>query len=134
MYEHSKYNSPTIYGKMTDDLFSQNLSINFSYYEPWGTLSASAGGSAYLQDMSQFAVGTSATAYVKIFKGLSFNVSGSLGYSQNQRSLRDGYADPMEVVTGQYEMEEGLNYGINVGISFRFGSKNNNAVNPRFGY
>lgn len=35
---------------------------------------------------------------------------------------------------GQWEMEQGFSYSINAGISYRFGSKNNNAVNPRFGY
>jgi hypothetical protein len=133
-YENSKYNTVTVYNKMTDDLFSQNLSINFSYYEPWGTISASAAGSAYLNDMSQFSVGTGAAASLRVCKGLSLTVSGSVGYSQNQRSLRQGTGDPMEVVTGQWQMEEGLSYSINVGLSFRFGSKNNNAVNPRFGY
>jgi hypothetical protein len=134
MYEHSKYNTLTIYDKMQDDLFTHSLSINFTYYEPWGTISASAGGSSYLNDMSQFSVGTGAAASLKLGKGISLTVSGSVGYSQDQRSLRQGTGDPMEVVTGQWQMEEGLSYSINVGISYRFGSKNNNAVNPRFGY
>jgi hypothetical protein len=133
-YEHSIYNSLTIYDKMQDDLLNQNLNIIFSYYEPWGTLSASAGGSSYLNDLSQFSVGTSAAASVKVARGISFTVAGSIGYSQDQRSLRQGTGDPMEVVTGQWQMEQGLSYSINLGISFRFGSKHNNAVNPRFGY
>ena len=119
---------------MTDDLFRQDLSINFSYYEPWGTLSASAFGSSYLNDMSQFAVGVSATGYIRIFKGLSLNLSGGVGYSQNQRSLREVQDNPNEIITGQMEMEEGFSYSINIGIGYRFGSKNNNAVNPRFGF
>jgi hypothetical protein len=134
MYEHSNYNSITIYDKFQDDLFTQNLSINFSYYEPWGTLSASAGGSSYLNDLSQFSIGLGAAASLKISKGISLTFSGSIGYSQDQRSLRQGTGDLTEVITGQWQMEEGLNYSLNVGISFRFGSKNNNSVNPRFGY
>jgi hypothetical protein len=134
MYEHSNYNSITIYNKFYEDLFTQNLSINFSYYEPWGTISASAGGSSYLNDLSQFSAGVAAAASLKVTKGISLTVSGSLGYSQDQRSLRQGTGDLTDVVTGQWQMEEGLSCSINVGISFRFGSKNNNAVNPRFGY
>jgi len=133
-YEHSKYYYTTIYDKMTDDLFRQDLSINFSYYEPWGTVCATAGGSAYLNDMSQYSLRASAIANVRIFKGLSLSVSGGAGYSQNQRYLREGIPDPSEVLTGQWQLEEGFSYSINVGFSFRFGSKNNNAVNPRFGY
>jgi len=134
MYEHSNYNTLTVYNKMRDDLFTQDLSINFSYYEPWGSLSASAGGSSYLNDLSQFSVGAGAAASLQVSKGLSLIVSGSVSYSQNQRSLREGFADPRGVISGEWEMEQGLSYSINVGISFRFGSKKNNAVNPRFGF
>lgn len=132
-YEHSRYNELTIYGKMQDDLFSQNLSINFSYYEPWGTISASAGASSYLNDMSQFSAWGGATAYIRIFKGLSLTLSGSAGYTGDQRSLRQGVGDITDIVTGQWQMEQGFSYSLNAGVSYRFGSKNNNAVNPRFG-
>lgn len=134
MYEHSKYNTLTVYDRMYDDLFTQNLSINFSYYEPWGSISASAGGSTYLNDISQYSLGAGASASLKVCKGISLTVSGSIGYSQDQRSLRQGTGDALDVVTGQWQMEEGLSYSLNIGITFRFGSKNNNAVNPRFGY
>jgi hypothetical protein len=133
-FEHSEYNQSTIYGKMVDDLFRQDLSINFTYFETWGTLSATAVGSSYLNDMSQYSAGASALASVRVFRGLSFNVSGSVSYSQNQRSLMPAPDDPRDIVTGQWQMEEGLGYSLNAGISYRFGSKNNNAVNPRFGY
>jgi hypothetical protein len=133
-YEHSNYHDLTIYNKMAEDLFRQDLSINFTYFEPWGTLSAIATGSSYLDDLSQYSVGASAMASVRIFKGLSLNISGGASYSQNQRSLMPAPDDPRDIVTGQWQMEEGLGYSINLGISYRFGSKNNNAVNARFGY
>lgn len=133
MYEHSDYNVMTVYGKMKDDLFTQNLSIIYTNYQPWGTVSASAGGSAYLNDLSQFSTGASASASLKVSRGFSVSLSGSIGYCQNQRSLREGVGDLPDILGGQWEMEQGLTYSLSAGISFRFGSKNNNAVNPRFG-
>jgi hypothetical protein len=133
-YEHSRYNDLTIYNKTQDDLFSQNLGINFSYYQPWGTISASAGASSYLNDLSQFSAWAGVTAYLRIFKGLSLTLSGSAGYTQDQRSLRQGVGDITDIVTGQWQMEQGFSYSLNAGLSYRFGSKSNNAVNPRFGY
>ena len=123
----------TVYGKMKDDLFTQNLSIIYTNYQPWGTVSASAGGSAYLNDLSQFSTGASASASLKVSRGFSVSLSGSIGYCQNQRSLREGVGDLPDILGGQWEMEQGLTYSLSAGISFRFGSKNNNAVNPRFG-
>ncbi len=134
MYEHSKYNVVTVYDKLVDDMFRQDLTINFTYYEPWGTVSASAFGTAYLDDLSQYSLGASAIAYFRLFKGLSLNVSGGIGYCRNQRSLRQVTGDLDDYLTGQWEMEQGLSYSINIGVSYRFGSKNNNAVNARFGF
>lgn len=133
-YEYSNYFDLTSYGKLTDKLFRHDLSINFTYYEPWGTISAMARASSYLNDLSAYSAGGTVIAYIRIFKGLSLNLSGSVGYSNNQRSLRQDQGNSMEYITGQWEMEQGFSYSINAGISYRFGSKNNNAVNPRFGY
>jgi hypothetical protein len=133
-YEHSSYKHLTVYDRMHDDLFKHDLSVNFSYYEPWGTIAATAIASAYANDMSQYSIGLSAIGSVRIFRGMSVNLSGGIGYSQNQRTLTMEKASWDKYITGQWEMEQGLSYSINMGISYRFGSKNNNTVNSRFGY
>jgi hypothetical protein len=134
MYEHSKYNMLTVYNKMYDDLFRHNLNIEFTYFESWGSFSASAYGTSYLNDLSQYSLGASAIASIRVYKGLSFNISAGAGYCTDQRSLRQEPVDPLGFVTGMREMEQGLSYSINLGIAFRFGSKYNNTVNARFGF
>jgi hypothetical protein len=39
-----------------------------------------------------------------------------------------------ELLLGQREMYSDFNYNVGIGLSYRFGSIFNNAVNPRFGY
>lgn len=132
-YEHTNYKKLTIYGKMKDYLFRHELSINFMYLEPWGTVSAYAYGSAYLDNLSQYSLGASTVAYIRLFKGLSFNISGGLNYCQNQRSLRQEAVSTEDFLTGQQEMKSDFSFSVMIGLSYRFGSMNNNSVNPRFG-
>jgi len=132
--EYADYHDLTLYNSMKENLFSHNLGVSFTYLEPWGTLSASAGGTAYLDDMSQYSVGVAASADVNISGGLSVILSGNAGYSQDQRYLRRGEGKLTDILTSQWQQETGLYYGFNIGIAYSFGSKYNNAVNPRFGF
>jgi hypothetical protein len=118
---------------MFDDLFRHNLNINFTYFERWGSFSAIAYGMTYLNPHSEYSLGVNAMAGLKIFKGLSLNLSAGANYYRDQRSLRQEPVDSLGFATGMIEMEQGLSYSLNLGISYRFGSKYNNSVNARFG-
>jgi hypothetical protein len=132
-YEQTYYRTLTVYGKMNDYLFRQYLAINFLYFKPWGTISAYAGGSSYINDLSQYSLEANAVAYIRLFKGLSFNISGSFSYTNDQRSLRQEPATTDVFLTRQWEMKRDFSYSAMIGLSYRFGSMNNNSVNPRFG-
>ena len=134
MYEHSKYNRLTVNYRMYDDLFRQNLNINFSYFERWGSFSATAYGMSYLNNLSEYSFGANAMASLKVFKGFSVSLSAGAKYCRDQRSLRREPVDALGFATGMIEMEQGLSYSLNLGISYRFGSKYNNSVNARFGF
>jgi hypothetical protein len=131
-YEHSDYSDTTICNKLRDDLFRQQLDIIFTYLDEWGTISVSACGTNYLSNLSQYAIGATAAASIRLFKGVSFTLSGNCSYYQNQISLKKDPGDLEDFLTGQTELEKGLSYNLVIGLSYRFGSINNNAVNPRF--
>ncbi len=131
-YEHSNYSEITIYDKLNDYLYTQNLNILFMYIKDWGYFNASLIGSSYLHDLKQYSLGTNGLASIRITNGLSFNVSFGLYIYQDRVDLRKGSASLEEILMSQREMESNYNYTINFGISYRFGSKFNNTVNPRF--
>jgi hypothetical protein len=133
LHEHSHYNSLTVYDKIKDDLFRHELRVNFSYYETWGTLNTTAYATSYLNDLNQFSAGTYNTASVNLGKGISLFASFGLSYDRNQIYLQKGDASMEELLTGQREMFSDFNYNFGFGVSYRFGSIYNNAVNPRFG-
>ena len=131
-YEHSNYNEITIYNKTNDYLYTHSLNILFMFIKPWGYFNWSLLGSSYLHDFSKFSLGTNGMASVRITNGLSFNMGFGLYMFRDQIDLRKGGASLEEILTYQREIESNYNYTINFGITFRFGSKFNNAVNPRF--
>lgn len=69
---------------------------------------------------------------VIISGGLSFNVFMFGSYQRDQIYLSKGLASQQDVLTRQRQLATNYNYYTYFGLSYRFGSKVNNFVNPRF--
>jgi hypothetical protein len=69
---------------------------------------------------------------VRITGGLSFFVFAFGGLTRDQVFLVKGSATPEEVLARRRQLASGYNYFTSIGLNFRFGSKLNNIVNPRF--
>jgi len=131
-YEHSDYNLPTIYNKTNDRLFRQNLNVGFSMLEKFGSIDAAIHGSNYLNNFSYFNLGADFRLNIKICRGFSVNASFTVEMPRNQISLPGAELTLNEQITGQQEMQTDYRFGGGIGLSYFFGSKNNNTVNPRF--
>ena len=131
-YEENNYCDSTIYFKLNDYQYTHNLRVLFTYMKPWGYFNTSIYGSNYLNDFSFFSLGTNALANIRLVKGLSFNVSCGLNMYRDQIALRNTSIDYDDLLTKRSEIATDYSLNINFGISFSFGSINNNVVNPRF--
>ena len=69
---------------------------------------------------------------VRLFKGFTFDMFGSVSRRRDQLSLRRGTASTEEILVRQRELATGYSYDIGFGLSYSFGSIYNNVVNPRF--
>ena len=134
LYEHTNYVDTTIYKKMDDQGWRQNLSIMARFYNKWGYFDASVSGSNYLNDLSRFSVGASLMTNIKIYKRLSVSLFYGMGMYRDRINQAKGFSSLNEVLTRQREMETDYQYNFSFGITYRFGSKFYPPVNPRFGY
>jgi len=134
VYKHSNYTDLTIYNKMNDQLYTNNLSFNYKSVNKWGDFCATINGSSHLDNFSYYSLGATALTRITIAKGLSFDISVGLNMHQNLIGQRKGFATLEEVLTNQREIESSYDYSFRFGISYRFGSIYNNTVNPRFEY
>jgi hypothetical protein len=127
-----RYYDTTIYNKLQDRVYTQSVRLNMTKNQKWGNLSVGLFGEHFLQNWSFFNLGINAFTNVRITGGLSFFVSAFGGITRDQIFLPKGGASPQEVLARQRQLASGYSYFTSFGINYRFGSKLNNFVNPRF--
>lgn len=132
-YGYSYYQDVTIYNKLEEGLFGQQLSIAYELRQPWGSVNTSLQGFTYLHDLSKNNLQLRTYLYVRLFKGLSLNISGRGAIIHDQLSLPKQDATPEEVLMRQRQLATQYSYSLKIGFSYTFGSIYNNVVNPRFG-
>jgi len=132
-FDFVRYREETIYDKTKENLFSQALSATLEIKEPWGTLEASLEGSHYFHDLKKNRMELNAEAAVRILKGLDFVVDLHYERVRDQLSLAKGDRSLEEILLRRKELATNYDLGLEVGLSYTFGSIFSNVVNPRFG-
>jgi hypothetical protein len=128
-----RYREETIFDKVQENLWKEGLDVTLELKENWGTISTSLGGSHYFRDFSKNRLQISTEISIRIFTGLSFNISGSASKIHDQLSLPKGGASLDEVLLRRKELATTFSYSLSIGFSYTFGSIFSNIVNPRFG-
>ncbi len=126
------YMEKTIYNKTKENLFRQSLNISLILYQPWGSTSTTLSGSQFLHDLSKNNINLFNRLSLKLFKGFSFTITGSVSAIHDQLSLPRSGATQEEVLLRRKELSTTYSYFISMGIRYTFGSIYNNIVNPRF--
>jgi len=131
-YKHMDYIDTTIYNTLHDRLFEQELRLMFSYVAEWGSIDANVSWENYMHDFNLYSVGMFLGTSIRIVKGLSFELYGTVEIPRNQITLRKAGTTPEEILTRQHEMQSNYSLWVHAGLSYTFGSIFNNVVNPRF--
>jgi len=132
-YSYNDYQDTTIFNKISESLFEQQLRIAYQVQEKWGSVNVSLDGSNYFHDLKKNELELEGSIRIRIIKGLSFNINGSIARVHNQLSLKKEEASEqaqllrLQELATDYKIEGGLS------ITYTFGSIYNNIVNPRFG-
>ena len=128
---YNRYVEETIYFKHTETLPQHQLILANETKERWGSVDLSASFSQYLQDVSKTNASLGGSVDVRLFKGLSVNIGGSVSSVHDQLYLARGSLSPGEVLTRQRALATSFSYFSFVGLSYTFGSIYNTIVNPR---
>ncbi|NJN42246.1 MAG: hypothetical protein HC811_08520 [Flammeovirgaceae bacterium] len=130
--QYNKYYDETIYGKTSEYLFGQEASITLGFNQKWGTINAQVSWRNYFHDWSVNNLGISTGSEVRITGGLSFYVYLFGGLVHDQVNIRNDQATETEVLTRRRQLASSFEFNTFFGLNYRFGSKLNNFVNPRF--
>lgn len=130
---HITYRDTTIYNEIQQVLPQHLLNADYEVIQPWGQVEVGVTGSQYLDDLSLLSLSVDAEIEVRITRGLSVEVGGSVEFIRDQINLPKGDADLEEVLLRRRELETNYEAGLSFGFRYRFGSIYNNVVNTRFG-
>lgn len=127
------YEEETIFGKMRETLGQHSLEAALALQQPWGSLHASVEGTQFLHDLGVHRIDTFSGFRVRIVRGLDFNLFGRLSRLKDQIYLPAEELTEEEILVQQRQRGTSFRFGLNFGLSYRFGSKFANIVNPRMG-
>lgn len=128
----NNYYDTTVYNKVNETLYGHRVDAYFSLNQKWGTSYAGISYHNYFHNWKLFNLGFDIYNSVRITGGLSFYFFAFGGLTRSQVFLVKGNATSEEVLARRRQLASGYNYYTGIGINYRFGSKLNNIVNPRF--
>lgn len=132
-FSYRDYDEISLYEKTMENLLNQSLQVTFELKETWGSMGMQLEGSNYLHDFSKNHVKLEAGLYLRVFKGLSFNIGGEYARVRDQLALPKGGSSKDEILLELKRLETTYDLRLEMGFSYRFGSIYSNVVNPRFG-
>ncbi len=128
-----EYIDTTIFYKTSESLLSESLEISLEMKEPWGSVEVSLEISHYFHDFRRYRVELDGDLELRLFKGLSLDLFGSISRINDQLSLLKRNFTTEEILMGTGQLATDFEYWGRIGLSYTFGSIYSNVVNPRFG-
>ena len=127
------YEETTVTGVLNETRPRHRLQLGVQVQQPWGQVFGSVSGTQYLHDLSVHRIDTFGGFSLRLFRGLELSVYGSFARIKDQFGLpAEGLSDE-EILLQRRALETDYRYSTNFSLSYRFGSKFANVVNPRMG-
>jgi hypothetical protein len=128
-----RYQDTTIFDKISEVRGDQTLIASIDLRQPWGSVSSSLEGAAYLDDFTKRHLVFFNSLDLRLFKGFSLSLFGQVSLLRDQLYLPRGDLSDQERLLRQRQLATSYTYFVSLGVSYSFGSIFNNIVNPRFG-
>ena len=130
---YANYQDTTIYNKLVETRPLHRFVLAAEAVQPWGSVDGSLNASSYLDDFATNRVSVFGSCSIRLVRGLNLNVYGSYSRVRDQLSLLKAGASDEEILLRLKQIKTSYYYSGSIGLSYTFGSKFNNIVNPRFG-
>ena len=126
------YYDSTLFDKTEELLWGQKTELSLSLNQKWGAINSGVIYRNYFHDADFYYISMNAGVDVRIAAGLTFNISLYGALAHDQLNLKKEEATKEEVLTRVRQLGSNYNFSTWFGLNYRFGSKYNNFVNPRF--
>lgn len=129
---NNQYYDTTIYLKTKEFFFAQEANTIFSNTQEWGSINLGIFWRNLMHDWQKNNLSFSGAVSLKVAKGLNMAIWGNYNFVRNQINIRKGDATIDQLLAQNREILSNYGFDLGVGMSYRFGSKFNDAVNPSF--
>ncbi|MFT5167361.1 MAG: hypothetical protein ACI8P3_002598 [Saprospiraceae bacterium] len=130
--KYYNYTDTTIYDKLSETLIQHGLQIEFEQTQKWGSVELDIGVEQFLHDLKLFNAFINPNIEWQIFKGLSIDLGGYLSFVSDRINIAKSDITDEDILLQIKQLDTDFAYFTYFGINYRFGSKYNNFVNPRF--
>jgi hypothetical protein len=129
---YGNYRDSTIFNRLSESRPIHRFTIAGAATQPWGRLESQLVASTYLDDWSKNRISLFGFAEVRIVRGLSLNIYGSYARIRDQLAIPKADIPDEEILLRLRELQTSYRWDFELGLSYTFGSKFSNIVNPRF--
>ena len=129
---NNRYYDTTIFDKKRETLYGQIFSAAITLNQKWGIFNAGFYYHNYFRDFKLNHFSAEVNLEARVTGALSVNMYTNGSLIHDQINLVKGEASAQDVLTRRRQLGSTFNLYTSLGISYRFGSKLNNFVNPRF--
>ncbi len=130
--EYLNYTDTTIYNKLSETRLRHGLDIEFDQIHKWGNVSMNIGVQQYFHDLELFNAFINPNVRWQITKGLSINFGGHISFVNDRINIAKSDISDEDILLQIKQLDTDFSYFTYFGLNYRFGSKYNNFVNPRF--
>lgn len=129
---HARYAEETIYSKLRETRASHAFTAALEAVQPWGQVDARLTASSFLDRWSQNRMVLGGGLEIRLVRGLNLDLNAQYSRVRDQISLSKAELSDEDVLLRLKQLRTDYFFFAAVGLSFNFGSKFNNVVNPRF--
>lgn len=130
--EYYNYTDSTIYDLLSETRMRHGLDIEFDQTQKWGNISINIGVQQYLHNYKLFNAYFNPNIEWQIVRGLSLNIGGFVSFVTDRINIAKSDISDEDLILRIKQLDTSFTYFTYVGLNYRFGSKYNNIVNPRF--
>ena len=130
--EYNNYMERTVFDKLDETRIRQGLDVEYMLTQPWGNITFDMRFNQYLHDLSLYSLSFNPNIELNLVQGLSLEFGGFVSFVGDRINVAQGEVSTEDIILGNRQLDTDYSYSSYVGFNYRFGTKNNNVVNPRF--
>ncbi len=130
--KYNDYTFTTVFDKNQETLIRQELRLDFDQTQRWGEMSVSGRFRQFLHDLSLLSVQINPNIELNLVKGLRLDFGGYVEYVGDRINIAKSDITDQDILLQIKQLDTSYSFYTYVGFNYRFGTQQNNVVNPRF--